>query len=305
MFRKLLRPFLVILGILLVAYVVLVLIAQPVDDLPFFARSERSTPWVIAHQGGDGLRPGNTLAAFQNATDLGVDVLEMDIHSSRDGVLVIIHDATIDRTTNGSGPVLEFTFEELQAFDAGYHWPTLAEESEREDRPFRDQGITIPSLESVFQTFPDMPMVIEIKQKEPSITKPFCDLIIRYDMNDQVLVASFHRETITEFREVCPGIATSGVENEIRNFFVLNLLFLSDIYQSPTEAFQVPEEFGPLTVITPRFVRNAQHHNLDVHVWTINSEERMRRMIDAGVDGIITDYPDLLISMLNTQQEGN
>lgn len=300
--QRILRSLVVILASLLLVYLVFSWLSTPVPEQSFFDRDNRQSPWVIAHQGGDGLRPGNTLASFQHAADLGVDVLEMDIHSTQDGVLVTIHDDTIDRTTDGSGLVQSFTFDELQQFDAGYHWPTLAEESDREDRPFRGEGITIPSLESVFQAFPEARMVIEIKQQEPSITRPFCDLIDQYNMNEQVLVASFHRETITEFREVCPDIPTSGVEHEIRNFFVLNLLRVSNVYQSPTDAFQVPEEFGPLRVITPRFVRNAQHHNIDVHVWTINSEERMRRMLDAGVDGIITDYPDLLMDMMEDSE---
>lgn len=286
------------IAVFIPVYLIFVWLSSPVEETPFFSQVTADAPWVIAHQGGDGLRPSNTLIAFQHAVDLKVDVLEMDIHSTSDGVLVTIHDDTVDRTTDGSGRVQEFTFEALQALDAGYHWPTLAEESDREDRPFRGQGISIPSLEEIFIAFPEMPMNIEIKQKEPSITQPFCDLIFEYNMQDQVLVASFHRETITEFREVCPGIPTSGVENEIRNFFILNTLFLGRTYQSPANAFQVPEKFGSLQVITPRFVRNAQQHNVAVHVWTVNSEEQMRAMLAAGVDGIITDYPDLLIETI-------
>ncbi|MEM7798228.1 MAG: glycerophosphodiester phosphodiesterase [Chloroflexota bacterium] len=298
MVSKTLRAILGAIVVLMSVYFFFVWLSSPVEATPFFSQVTTDRPWVIAHQGGDGLRPSNTLIAFQHAVDLGADVLEMDIHSSGDGVLVVIHDDTVDRTTNGSGPVQAFTFEALQALDAGYHWPTLAEESHREDRPYRGQGITIPGLEEIFIAFPEMPMNIEIKQKEPSITQSFCDLIFEYGMQEQVLVASFHRETITEFREVCPGIPTSGVEHEIRNFFILNTLLLGRAYQSSANAFQVPEKFGSLQVINPRFVRNAQHHNVDVHVWTVNSEAQMRAMLAAGVDGIITDYPDQLIKVI-------
>ena len=253
---------------------------------------------VIAHQGGDGLWPSNTIFAMTRAVELGVDVLEMDIHGTRDGVLVVIHDETVDRTTDGSGRVQDLTLAELQQFDAGYNWPTLAEEAARSDRPYRGQGITIPALEEVFQTFPELPMVIEIKQREPSIVEPFCRLLRQYDMTDQVVVPTFHAETITEFREACPEVATAAVEDEVRLFYILNLLRLGDTYRSPALAFQVPEYSGDLQVVTPRFVRSAGRQGIQVHPWTINEPAQMQRMIEAGVPGIITDYPDRLLTII-------
>ena len=266
---------------------------------------EKDRPLVIAHQGGDGLRPSNTMAAFEHAAALGVDVLEMDIHATKDGVLVTIHDDTVDRTTDGTGPVLDYTFAELQALDAAYHWPTLditrreLETAGSDPHPYRGQGIEIPALEEILQTFPDKRMVIEIKQKEPSIAQDLCDMLDRYGRLQQTLVASFHPETIEEFRTVCPGVPTSGVEPEIRRFYILNRLFLGPIYRPITDAFQVPQRFGNLVVITPRFVRVAQRHNMDVHVWTINTRAEMAELLGIGVDGIITDYPDLLIEEID------
>jgi glycerophosphoryl diester phosphodiesterase len=295
MLRKILSGLLAIIVILACIYGLLVLISQPMPEHPFF--SDQGV-LVIAHQGGDGLRPSNTMASFQNAVDLGVDVLEMDIHSTSDNVLVTIHDATVDRTTDGTGRVHDFTFAELQQLDAGYDWPTLEEEADNTDRPFRGQRIVIPALEEVFQTFPDMRMNIEIKQQEPSIAAPFCALLREYGMTDQVLVASFSQTAITEFRQACTEVPTSAVESEVRLFFVLNTIGLSAAYQPTIFAFQVPEYSAGLQVVTHSFVRNAQQHNIHVHPWTINDTESMQRMIDAGVNGIITDYPDLLLELL-------
>jgi glycerophosphoryl diester phosphodiesterase len=283
------------LGFLFVSvgfYTVLALLSRPVANHPFFAN--QSGPLVIAHQGGDGLWPSNTMVAFQQAADLGVDVLEMDIHGTADGALVVMHDATVDRTTNGTGELRQMTLAEIQALDAGYAWPY----EETAEHPFRGQGITAPALEEVFTAFPDMLMNIEIKQAEPPIVEPFCQLLRQYNRTDKTLVASFSAEALQAFRQECPEVATSTAEDEVRPFFILNTLFLGAVYQAPAEAFQVPEYSGNLHVVTRRFVDNAHAHNIDVHVWTVDEEEAMRRLLDLGVDGIITDRPDRLMQLL-------
>lgn len=295
--RYLFRALAVLLVVGVVVYLVLAQRATPMAAHPFF-RADDPAVLVIAHQGGDGERPSNTMAAFQNAVDIGVDVLEMDIHSTSDGVLVIIHDDTIDRTTDGTGRVNDYTFAELQAFDAGYDWPTLAEEAHRTDRPYRGQGITIPALEEVFQTYPTMRMVIEIKQTAPSIVQPLCDMLREYNLAEQVIIASFHPEPMNDFRATCPEVATAAVEDEIVPFFVLSTIWLSGAYAPTAEAFQVPEYSGDLHVVTPAFVANARAKNIMVQPWTINSAEQMQTMIDADVNGMITDYPSQLLTLL-------
>lgn len=290
--KKVFSALAILFALLLIVYVALALLAQPVPEHPFFAGQPDVA--VIAHQGGEHLWPSNTLYAFEQAMELGVDVLEMDIHSSADGVLVLSHDDTVDRLTDGQGRVQEMTFEELQALDAGYYWT----DDEGQSHPYRGQRITIPALEEVFTSFPQMPMNIEIKQQEPSIVAPFCELLRRHGMEQQVLVASFHPETMTEFRQTCPEVATSATEPEILPFFALNKAFLDAAYPAPAEAFQVPEYSSGLHVVTERFVRGAQRHNVDVHVWTVNEAEDMQRLLDLGVDGIITDRPDRLLALL-------
>ncbi len=280
-----------LIAVLLITYIILALLTRTAADRAFF---DRGTFLVIAHQGGEKLRPSNTLASFQHAVDLGVDVLEMDLHATRDGTLVIMHDDAVDRTTDGAGKIKEMTLAEIKQMDAGYYWT----DDDGQTYPYRGQGITVPTLEEVFQAFPDMPMNIEIKQQEPSIVEPFCQLLTQYNMRDKVLIPSFHPETLIEFREKCPGVATAMSEPEIRLFFGLDTAFLGRLFSPPGEAFQVPEYSGGIHVVTARFVRGAQRRNIAVHVWTVNDPADMQRFIEMGVDGIITDRPDLLLDLV-------
>ncbi|MEZ4642333.1 MAG: glycerophosphodiester phosphodiesterase [Chloroflexota bacterium] len=290
----------ILIGLLVIAgcvYLFFVIRARPVADHPFFAGQSR--PMVIAHQGGEELRPSNTMTAFQHAVDLGVDVLEMDVHMTQDGVIVVMHDATVDRTTDGSGAIQEMTFAEIETLDAGYYWT----DDDGATYPYRGQGIRVPALAEVLQAFPDMPFNIEIKQAEPSIVVPFCDLLREYGMAEQVLVPSFDAETIAAMRATCPEVATSLVRPEVTQFWILNVLGLSAAFRAPGEAIQVPERstlpvLGEVQVVTERFVRNAHRHHVAVHVWTIDETDDMARLLDLGVDGLITDRPDRMLTLL-------
>jgi glycerophosphoryl diester phosphodiesterase len=286
----------IVLGLvtfLVVVYALLALLARPAADHPFFARFERY-PLVMAHQGGNGLWPDNTLYAFERAVELGVDVLEMDVHSTADDVLVVIHDSTVDRTTDGSGPVHDFTLAELKTLDAAYHWTPDGGQT----YPYRGQSITVPTLEELFVAFPQMPMNVEIKQAGPSIAAPLCRLIRAYGMAEKVLVVSFHKEATEVFRRACPEVTTGTTQNEVIALFALSKVLGEGAYSPAAGAVQVPEYRSGLHVLTRRFVDAAHNRNLQVHAWTINDEEEMRRLIDLGVDGIITDYPDRLLQLL-------
>ena len=285
-----------LLTIVLVVAAVLIAVALLTPAAPEFAFFESDRPMVIAHQGGEGLRPSNTLIAFENAVDLGVDVLEMDVHSTSDGTLVLIHDDTVDRTTDGSGRVKEITLAELQQLDAGDYWTP----DDGATYPYRGQGVRIPTLDEVLTAFPEMKFNIEIKQTEPSIASSLCEALRIHGLTDRALVASFHPTAMNEFRAACPEVATSMVEDEIRPFFILNTVFLGALYSPPGTAFQVPEYSGNLHVLTPRFVRGAQRNNVAVHPWTIDDPADMARFLDMGVDGIITDRPDLMLELLRT-----
>jgi glycerophosphoryl diester phosphodiesterase len=285
---KLLFGLMLVLGVI---FIVLAIIAKPVSNHPFF---DLNGVLVMAHRGGRNLLPENTLFAFENALAIGVDVIEMDVHSTQDGVIVVIHDDTVDRTTDGTGEIQNYFLDELQKLDAGYNWTP----DQGVTYPYRNQGVIIPTLEDVFSAFPEAHMNIEIKQEVPSITEPLCKMIREYGMTERVLIASFDDDTIRNFRGDCPEVATTASEGEVRLLYGLSLAFLGRLYSPPAEAVQVPEYQGNIHVLTRDFVRAAQGRNMDVHVWTVNDADEVQRMLDLGVDGIITDNPDMLLDLL-------
>ena len=267
--------------------------AQSATDVPF-AEKIRRRPLVMAHRGGAGLWPENTMYGFERAVDLGVDVLETEVHSTADNFLVLMHDSTVDRTTNGSGPISTFTLEELKTLDAGYNWSSDGGQT----FPFRGSGITVPTLEELFTVLPNVRMNIDIKQEKPSLVESLCKTIRTFDMVDKVMVASFSSRVLKAFRRRCPEVTTSAGTGEVAMFFVMNLVFLGALYRPACQAFQVPEYSSGLRVLTKRFVKTAHGRNLAVHAWTINETTDMQRLLALGVDGVITDYPDRLITLL-------
>jgi glycerophosphoryl diester phosphodiesterase len=288
-----LKPWQITALLFIAVLAIIRLLSNPAPEHPYYT-ADSNRPLVIAHQGGDGIWPGNTMFAFQNAADLGADVLEMDLHITSDGVLVLMHDETVDRTTDGSGEIEAMTLDQLKKLDAGYDWSP----DEGVTFPFRGQGITAPTLEEVFTAFPEYRMTIEIKKTIASMAKPFCETIRKHNMEDKVLVASFHDERLKEFRAECPEVATSSAKNETTVFVLLTKAFLGGFYSPKFYSLQVPEESGGITVMTEAFVRAAHARNLAVEPWTINDEETIRKLIAWGVDGIITDRPDIMMEVL-------
>ncbi|MEA3439442.1 MAG: glycerophosphodiester phosphodiesterase [Chloroflexota bacterium] len=273
------------------AYAALKRRSKPVPDHPFL---DLPKPLVMAHRGGMGLWPPNTLYAYERSVQMGVDVLEMDIHMSADGTIIVRHDPTVDATTNGSGTINDLTLAEIKSLDAGYIWTG----DNGQSHPFRGLGITIPTLEEVLDAFPGIRLNIDIKPEEPEIVPVFAQVLRDYERLDSVLVASFHDAQLERFRRLCPQTATAAGVSETRSLYILNRLCLGDIYQPKAEAFQPPEISNGRRVVTERFVREAHAHNMEVHVWTVNELEDMQRLLDWGVDGLITDYPDRLLSLL-------
>lgn len=248
-------------------------------------------PMVIAHQGGDGLRPGNTMLAFVHADQLAVDALEMDVHATGDGVLVLMHDETVDRTTDGSGLLREMPWDRVQTLDAAYHWPIGGE------AVYRGKGVKVPSLAKVFERFPGRRFNIEIKQSEPSITEPLCTMIRQYDVAQQTLVASFHGATLNDFRRACPEVATSGTQSEITAFLLLDLVGLSNLHHPRAHALQVPIERYGIHLTSSERVAAARAMDLHVDAWTLNDEKSIGQALERGVTGIITDNPDVALKV--------
>lgn len=261
---------------------------------PFFNIRKNDGVLVIAHRGGPGLNPENTLVAFKKAEELGTDVIELDIHTSKDGEIVIMHDDTIDRTTNGTGKVRDYTLAELKGFDAGYNWTADGSKT----FPFRGKGLQIPTLTEVVTEIKNTGIIIEIKQEEPSLIKPLSELIKKNVLENKVIVASFSNKALTEFRSAMPKVATSTNKSEAVRFYFLNKFFLAGFYSPNAVALQVPEYYLGKKIISERFAKTAKKQNLEVHTWTINEVEDMKRMISLGVEGIVTDYPDRLLKLL-------
>ncbi len=282
----------VILAVLLVVGVVavgLLLAAHRAAPSSFYT-SDLPKVLVIAHKGGDGLWPGNTMYAFEHAVALGVDVIETDLHQTKDGVLVFGHDDRVENVSDGNGNVWDFTYAELQKLDAGYRWSR----DNGQTFPYRGQGITYTSVEAVFKAFPQMRFYMDMKQTEPPIDAAFCQLIRQYHMENRVVAASFNHATIVAFRKLCPEVTTSADETDTRNFVILNYAYLARWFSPEFQAFQVPVERSGITVMTPRFVSAAHERNVRVEVWTIDDPAEMERLIAMGVDGIISDRPDTL-----------
>ena len=260
---------------------------------PFYS-ADLPRPTVIAHQGGDRLWPGNTLFAFQKAAAMGADVIETDLRQSKDGVLIISHDETVDRISNGTGRLLDLTYEQLKKLDAGYNWSPDGGKT----FPYRGQGINYISLEDVFRALPEMRFNIDMKQNDPPIDEALCKLIRKYDMQNKVVAASFSHKNTTAFRRLCPEVTTAADVAETRNFVLLNFIGLSRWLKPQFQAFQVPTSSGGIPIITRRFINAAHARNIRVEVWTIDDPEEMRRLIAMGVDGIMSDRPDLLMEVV-------
>lgn len=271
-------------------------VARPAPAQAWFTpRAGDHHPLVFAHQGGENLWPSNTLLAFQNAAALGADVLDTDMHMTKDGVLVLMHDQTVDRTTDGAGALRDLTLAEVKRLDAGYRFSTDGGQT----FPFRGQGLTVPTLEELFQAFPEKRFGIEIKQTDPAAAaKEFCRVIRQYQKQDSVLVSSFRQSNMDAFRQTCPEVATSGTEDEVRVFYVLFRLGLTGVLTPNYASLQVPEASGGIFLLSPEFVRAAQARGLAVQPWTINETADLERILALGVDGINTDNPDRLLALL-------
>jgi glycerophosphoryl diester phosphodiesterase len=287
----------ILMGVYLVIVVISAFLGQQVPPHPYY--EDAPVPLVIAHQGGDDVRPGDTLPAFQHAVDIGADVLEMDAHITKDGHIVLMHDERVDRTTDGTGLIEEMSLEELKKLDAAYEWTPDGGQT----YPYREHGVEAPTLEELFQKFPQMRYVIEIKKSQIPIDKPLCELVRKYGMQNKVMVASFHDEAMANFRAICPEVATSGSRNEVTPFVLLSKLNWTGFLRSPQfQSLQVPyetkESYG-IPILTRRFIEQAHARNVRIEPWTVDDPELMKEYISWGVDGIITDNPELMLDVLD------
>ena len=248
-------------------------------------------PIVIAHRGGAALAPENTMPAFDNGLACGVDGLELDVHLSRDGIPVVLHDPTVDRTTNGTGAVVDLTAAELAVLDAGYRFTRDG------TWPFRGRGIGVPTLRAVFDRYPRVPLLLELKTADPRLASRVVDLIRAVDGIGRITVGSFHEGALDAVRACEPRIRTGADTDEIKSELSA-AVFGSGARRPPFQSFQVPEVYAGMRVVTREFVARAHEVGVSVIVWTVDREPDMRRLLEWGVDGLITDRPDVAVPVV-------
>jgi glycerophosphoryl diester phosphodiesterase len=244
-------------------------------------------PVVFAHRGGSALAPENTMVAFQSGLALGADGLELDVHLSRDGVVVVHHD--LDRTTNLTGPIASHTVDELARADAGYFFRRTSEDS----FPFRGRGINIPTLAAVLATFRDAPIIVEMKVNRPELAEAVVNTVRRARAVERVSVGSFGWTVLREARRLEPALATSAAREEVR-WALYRSWCRWPVKRVSYRGYQVPEWSGRTHVVSPRFVRDAHAAGLGVQVWTVDTPEDASRLLEWGVDALITDRPDVI-----------
>jgi glycerophosphoryl diester phosphodiesterase len=254
-----------------------------------FFTSDR--PLVFAHRGGSALAPENTLAAFDNGLALGADGLELDVHLSRDGVVMVHHDRLLDRTTNLRGAIGERTAGELAHADAGWQF-------RRDDGfPFRGRGIGVPTLAEVLARYRGVPTIVELKENTVALAQAVVNVVRDADAIDRVCVGSFSLRGLRAVRAFEPAIATSAARAEVR-WALFRLWCRWPLRLTAYAGYQVPERAGPTRVVSPRFVDAARRAGLGVQVWTIDTPGEATRLLGYGVDGLISDRPDVIVPLV-------
>ena len=279
------------------AYGILTISSQPIPEHPFFNDTEnKNSVKIIANRGGVGDWPENTLYAFQQSEEIGVDAITIDLRISLDDTLVAIHDSNVQRTTNGFGDVRKLTTRELQSLDAGYQWSN----DDGSTFKYRDQGIIIPTINEVFAEIPNMQIYVDIKSEELLAAKLLCISTRDYNLTEKVLVSADNDLVLAQFREICPEIATCASAKETRVFASLNAAFLTPIYSPRFHLVKLPPIWYGLQIITPNLVRSAHLRGLRIYAVNINEYVQMEFVMQQGIDGIFTNYPHLLIASIDT-----
>jgi len=256
-------------------------------------------PTILGHRGAAGVAPENTLASFDRALADGADILESDVHATRDGVPVLIHDDVVDRTTDGRGRVADLWLSELRALDAGHAFQLDGE------FPYREKGLEIPTLEEALAVFPGARFNLEIKESSGDAVARVVELVRARKREETVLLTAGEDPIMAELRRV---LATSGVRPAVGASLADIVSFIRAAQddrppETDSMALQIPAVFGDRPLVTPRLVEHAHAHGVFVHVWTVNEEAEMAQLLDAGVDGLVTDFPGRLRELLERRGE--
>jgi len=264
---------------------------------PYFAIP---TPIVIGHRGCAGTAPENTLLAFERGLAAGSGILESDVHVTRDGVPVLLHDPNVDRISDGSGPVANLRLEEVKELDAGFRFSP----DDGHSHPFRGQGLRIPTLEESLKDFPGARFNLEIKAAGEAAVAATIDVISRLERAALTLLTAESGDITRCLRDhlvernlpVALGASTEDVLTVVRSALD------GSTPETPAMALQIPLEFADRPLVTEALLSHAHAHGIQVHVWTINDKETMASLLDLGVDGIVTDYPERLADLIEARR---
>jgi glycerophosphoryl diester phosphodiesterase len=245
-------------------------------------------PWLFAHRGTSTLAPENTAAAFDLALQAKADVLELDVRISKDQSVMVTHDATLLRTTNGAGRVSQYTLTELKSLDAGHRFQTGDKQT-----PWRGKGLTLLTLAEVFNAYPDVGINIDIKDNSIDAARCLAEELNRIQDGRWLNVCSFHPSVVQAFRTLAPTISTAGSHWDVARWYFSQRLSKSlqpaltgraggDVLQIPTRWFGLP-------LNSARFIRHAQSHNIRMVYWTINNTDQMHLLLSRGVNGLVSD----------------
>ncbi len=263
-------------------------------DYSFF-RGDK--PRIIGHRGAAGEAPENTLASFQRAFDDGAAYVELDVRLTKDEEVVILHDSSVDRTTDGRGLVSDLSLQDLKALDAGYGFT----HDRGASYAYRGHNLRIPTLEEFFTTFPDAKTIIELKPAPSILIGHVVEIVRRFGKEQDVLLATEDDAIMLGLRQAIrdqnPPVATGFSYGEVAAFMRWMGGSAAD-FAAAGQAFQIPCEYGGLTLVSDESVQASHGLGLEVFVWTINDPTEMKRLLDLGVDGIITDYPARARSVL-------
>jgi glycerophosphoryl diester phosphodiesterase len=251
-------------------------------------------PRRFGHRGASGTHPENTLVSFRAALDKGAGALELDVHRTADGEIVVFHDATLERTTNGAGLLRERTLGELRELDAGFRFSPDGGRT----FPFRGKGIAIPTLREVCQAFTDTPLVVEIKQVDPPVEEGVAQVLQSSEADDRALVFSLHQEPVRRYRTVASDSPTGFGPDEVAEFLRRVETGHWDGYRPAGLAFAVPVHWYGTRIVSRAFVDAAHRLGCEVYVWTVNEPGEMHALLDLEVDGLITDFPERLSDVL-------
>jgi glycerophosphoryl diester phosphodiesterase len=260
---------------------------------PYF---DLDLPIPVGHRGASGECPENTLPAFARAFEQGARIVETDVHPSRDGAIVIFHDDTLERTTDGRGPISALALETLRELDAGYRFTPDRGRS----FPFRGRGVRIPTLQEAFEAFPDARLNVEIKEGGPAFVRRVVEAVAEAGREALTLLTSADDSVMAELRAVLAetGLAVAqGASTGDCIAFVKAAAAGGEPPEGPM-ALQVPTQFGGQPLVTPELVAFAHRHDVQVHVWTVNDPTEIERLLDLGVDAVMSDHPSRVVEAI-------